>query len=114
LAQIFVEEGIYKRIEKCKTYELIVKEVRTGLEKHRDEWLPIVKSLWESLELRGIDTTDKHAVARLEQLSKGQIPDSEVEKLLEIPIRRISLFDINKNREEMELLQQTLTRRIKT
>lgn len=108
LAQIFVEEGIYKRIEKCKTYELIVKEVRTGLEKHREEWLPIVKSLWESLELRGIDTTDKHAVARLEQLSKGQIPDSEVEKLLEIPIRRISLFDINKNREEMELLQQTL------
>lgn len=47
-------------------------------------------------------------MARLEQLSRGEVPDSEIEKLLEIPIRRISAFEINENREQIELLQKTL------
>ncbi len=109
LAQIFIEEGIYKRIEKCKTRELMFKEVRTGLEKFRKEWFPIVEKLHENI-VNGPHIMPMSAdfMARLEQLSRGEVPDSEIEKLLEIPIRRISAFEINENREQIELLQKTL------
>ncbi len=98
LAQIFIEEGIYKRIEKCKTRELMLKE-----------WFPIVEKLHENI-VNGPHIMPMSAdfMARLEQLSRGEVPDSEIEKLLEIPIRRISAFEINENREQIELLQKTL------
>ena len=98
LAQIFIEEGIYKRIEKCKTRELMFKE-----------WFPIVEKLHENI-VNGPHIMPMSAdfMARLEQLSRGEVPDSEIEKLLEIPIRRISAFEINENREQIELLQKTL------
>ncbi|MFA6815901.1 MAG: DNA topoisomerase IV subunit A [Lentisphaeria bacterium] len=73
LARIFIEKRIYKRIEKCETMEKILFEVRTGLEKFRD------------------------------QLHRD-ILDSDIEKLLTIHIRRISLFDLNKNQEELDAL----------
>ena len=109
LAQIFIEEGIYKRIEKCRTNELMFKEVRTGLEKFRREWLPIVEKLHENI-VNGPHVMPMSAefMERLEQLSRGEIPDSEIEKLLAIPIRRISAFEINENREQIELLQKAL------
>jgi topoisomerase-4 subunit A len=108
LAQIFVEEGVYKRIEKCKTYELILKEVRAGLEKFRSEWQPILDMLKESIARRGVPDAEAELKAKASQIEKGELPDSEIERLLEIPIRRISLFDIQKNKEEMELLRQSL------
>ena len=108
LAQIFVEERIYKRIETCKTYERIAAEVRAGLENFRDEWAPIVQMLKENVELRGLAVGDKAAELRLKQLSEGIIPDADVETLLAIPIRRISLFDIEKNKKEMEEIRKQL------
>ena len=71
LAQIFIENRIYKRIEECKTYELVLSEVHAGLQKFR-------------------------------KMLKRDITDEDVEKLLAIPIRRISLFDINKNRKDID------------
>ena len=108
LAQIFVEERIYKRIETCKTNEAILKEVRNGLEKFRSEWSPIVELLRENMENRGYAEDDKDAIRKMDQLSKGIIPDEDIETLLAIPIRRISLFDIEKNKKEMQEIQTQL------
>ena len=109
LAQIFIEEGIYKRIEKCRTSEAIFKEVRSGLEKFRSEWLPLVRQLHENQQdLPRVTPLEKEEEARLEQLAEGIIPDAEISRLVEIPIRRISAFEIGKNREEIELLRKTL------
>ncbi|OGV48340.1 MAG: hypothetical protein A2017_18755 [Lentisphaerae bacterium GWF2_44_16] len=71
LAQIFIENRIYKRIEKCKTYELVMSEVRKGLEEF------------------------KHMFIR-------DLLDDDIEKLLAIQIRRISLFDMNKNKLDID------------
>ena len=71
LAQIFIENRIYKRIEECETYARVLAEVHNGLAKFR-------------------------------HLLRRDITDDDVEKLLQIQIRRISLFDINKNRQEID------------
>ncbi|OQA82253.1 MAG: DNA gyrase subunit A [Lentisphaerae bacterium ADurb.Bin242] len=109
LVQIFIEEGIYKRIEKCKTRDAMFSEVRNGLEKFKSEWLPIVQMLHDNI-LNGphIMPLPKEFEARVEQLSRGEIPEMEIERLLEIPIRRISAFECNENRQQIELLNKTL------
>ena len=71
LERIFIEERIYKLIEKCKTNEAVFASVYEGFK-------PFAKQLIR------------------------EIADADVEKLLQVRIRRISLFDINKHREEME------------
>ena len=71
LERIFIEERIYKAIEKCKTNEAVTTVVYEGFK-------PFAKQLIR------------------------EIVDADVEKLLQVRIRRISLFDINKHREEME------------
>lgn len=71
LAQIFIENRIYKRIEQCESYELVLKEVRAGLKKFKD-------------------------------MLKREISEEDIEKLLAIPIRKISLFDINKNKKDIK------------
>ena len=71
LDRIFVEERIYKRIEKEKTYEGVQKAVLDGFKPFR-------------AELRHDVTLE------------------DVERLLKIPIRRISQFDIDKNRDEIK------------
>jgi topoisomerase-4 subunit A len=71
LAQIFIENRIYKRIEECESYELVISEVRKGLEK------------FKKLFIRNLTVED-------------------IEKLLAIPIKRISLFDINKNKQDID------------
>src|SRR6185503_6888020 len=78
LERIFIEERIYKLIEKCKTSEAVVAAVYEGFK-------PFKKQL-----LR-------------------EMADADVERLLQVRIRRISLFDINKHREEMEQAKADLT-----
>lgn len=77
LAQIFVENRIYKRIEKCQSVEAIFAETRKGLEPFRN-------------------------------LIHRDITDEDIEKLLQIPIRRISAFDIAKNQQEIAGLREKL------
>jgi len=71
LERIFIEERIYKLIEKCKTNEAVIEAVYEGFK-------PFKKQLLRDLT------------------------DPDVERLLQVRIRRISLFDINQHREEME------------
>ncbi|MDR3144673.1 MAG: DNA topoisomerase IV subunit A [Treponema sp.] len=75
LERIFIEERIYKAIEKMKTAEGVVKAVLDGFK-------PFLKEIG----------------------SRGVSPE-DVEHLLRIPIRRISLYDINKARAEMLEIQ---------
>jgi topoisomerase IV subunit A len=70
LERIFIEERIYKLIEKCKTNEAVFASVYEGFK-------PFKRQLVRD------------------------VVDADVEKLLQVRIRRISLFDINKHREEM-------------
>ena len=72
LDRIFIEERIYKLIEKEKTYDGVKAAIRKGFE-------PFLK-----------------------ELRHPEITDEDIERLLKIPIRRISQFDIDKNREEIE------------
>src|ERR1022692_516623 len=71
LERIFIEERIYKLIEKCKTNEAVFANVYEGFKPFK------------------------------RQLIRDML-DADVEKLLQVRIRRISLFDINQHREEME------------
>ncbi len=73
LAQIFIEERIYKQIETCETYDAVQKTVLKGVNKFR-------------AKLRRDVTTE------------------DVEKLLALPIKRISQFDIDQNRRDIDNL----------
>jgi topoisomerase-4 subunit A len=75
LERIFIEERIYKAIEKMKTAKGVEDAVIAGFK-------PFAKEIGP----RGVSHED-------------------VEHLLRIPIRRISLYDINKAREEMLAIQ---------
>ena len=78
LERIFIEERIYKNIEKMKTAESVEKAVIDGFK-------PFMKEVGP----RGISHDD-------------------VEHLLKIPIRRISLYDINRAKKEMEEIEARL------
>lgn len=77
LERIFIEERIYKGIEKCKTNEAVVAAVYDGFK-------PFRKQMYRDLV------------------------DADVDKLLSVRIRRISLFDINKHREETDQVKADL------
>ena len=77
LAQLFIENRVYQRIEECETAEAVHAEVRAGLAPFQD------------------------------QLAR-EITEADIEKLLELSIRRISRFDINRNRREIDEILQTL------
>jgi topoisomerase-4 subunit A len=77
LERIFIEERIYKKIEKCKTNEAVFKAVYDG-------FVPFKKELVRALT------------------------DEDVTRLLAVRIRRISLFDINKHREEIEHVKKEI------
>jgi topoisomerase-4 subunit A len=77
LERIFIEERIYKLIEKSKTNEALMAAVTDGFK-------PFKRQLVRDLT------------------------DPDVERLLQVRIRRISLFDINQHREEMEKVKADL------
>ena len=70
LARVFIENRIYKDIEKCETLEEVRQAVLSGVNKFRRE-------------LRRDVTAD------------------DVESLLQLRIKRISIFDLNQNRREI-------------
>jgi topoisomerase-4 subunit A len=77
LAQLFIENRIYKRIEEKETYEEVLAEVHAGLAPFRDQL-------------------------------KRDITDEDIEKLLQLAIRRISRFDINRNRQELDKILEDM------
>ncbi|MBS0658156.1 MAG: DNA topoisomerase IV subunit A, partial [Verrucomicrobia bacterium] len=70
LARIFIENRIYKDIEKCTTYEAVQKAVLDGVNKFRKEL-------------------------------RRDVTLEDVEMLLGLRIKRISLFDLAQNRREI-------------
>jgi topoisomerase IV subunit A len=77
LERIFIEERIYKAIEKCKTAEAVMAAVYSGFK-------PFKRQLVRELT------------------------DPDVERLLQVRIRRISLFDIGQHRKEMDRVKADL------
>ncbi len=77
LERIFIENRIYKRIEKCASIPKIQEAVKSGLEPFRQELV-------------------------------RDVTDEDVNRLLQIPIRRISLYDLEKNRQEVEAIQKAM------
>ena len=75
LDRIFIEERIYKRIEKEKTMEGVEKTVIEGFKPFRKEL-------------------------------RRDVTKEDVERLLKLQIRRISQFDIDKNREEIKAIRE--------
>ena len=75
LDQIFVEERIYKRIEEEESEEAVEKAVVAGFK-------PFLK-----------------------KIRRKSITPDDVKRLLEIKIKRISRFDIKKNRRELEEIE---------
>lgn len=77
LERIFIEERLYKKIEKCRTHEAVLAAVREG-------FVPFAAELARPLG------------------------DADLERLLEVRIRRISLFDIERHRQEVTRLKGEL------
>ena len=73
LEQIFVENRVYKGIEKAATESRVTKEVYQGMKPYRHLFL-------------------------------REMVDDDVRRLLDLKIRRISAYDINKNREDREAI----------
>jgi topoisomerase-4 subunit A len=73
LAQIFIENRIYKEIEKCRSAEAVHSAVLAGVNRYR---------------------------AQLQR----DVTAADVEMLLSLRIRRISLFDISQNQSEIDEL----------
>ncbi|MFW5803239.1 MAG: DNA topoisomerase IV subunit A, partial [Verrucomicrobiota bacterium] len=71
LAQIFIENRIYKRIEDCESWQAVLDEVHAGLEPFSDQF-------------------------------RREVTDEDIERLLQLQIRRISKFDLDKNRQELD------------
>jgi topoisomerase-4 subunit A len=78
LERIFIEERIYKNIEKMRTADAVEKAVIEGFK-------PFMK-----------------------EIGPGGIGHEDVEQLLKIPIRRISLYDINRAKKEMEEIEKRI------
>jgi len=71
LEQIFIENRVYKRIEKAKTAEAVNSEVRKGM-------APFAKQFVRPMQ------------------------EEDIKRLLELRIRRISAYDIEKNRHDLD------------
>jgi topoisomerase-4 subunit A len=77
LERIFIENRLYKPIEKLKTLEAIHSSLEDSLKPYRKKLL-------------------------------REPTEEDRDKLLQIPIRRISQFDIDRNKEEIALLEENL------
>ena len=75
LEQIFIEERIYKRIEEQTSYEAVQQAVQQAV---LDGFVPFLDRL------------------------RREVTRDDVEMLLKIQIRRISRYDIERNRQEIE------------
>jgi len=78
LERIFIEERIYKGIEKMKTAKGVQDAVTSGFK-------PFLK-----------------------EIAPRSVSNDDVDHLLRIPIRRISLYDINKAHDEMEQIKNRI------
>ena len=77
LAQIFVEQRIYNKIEELKDYNLILSTVQKSFDPYREKLL-------------------------------RDVTIEDAERLLQLQIKRISRFDIDKNRKELKEIKEEI------
>lgn len=77
LAQIFVEERIYKKIEELKNYTMILNTVKDSFIHYESQFY-------------------------------REVTYDDVEKLLLLPIKKISRFDIDKNKKELKDIEKEI------
>lgn len=77
LEQIFIEERLYKKIEECESYAVVVETVDASLKPFRDRLL-------------------------------RDVTQEDVERLLEIRIKRISRYDITKKQKDINLTRKKI------
>ena len=77
LAQIFIENRIYQRIEELSNYKMILNAVL-------DAFIPFSSELIR------------------------EVTYEDVEKLLQLPIKKISRFDLNKNKKELKDIESEI------
>ncbi|MEW6593849.1 MAG: DNA topoisomerase IV subunit A [Thermodesulfobacteriota bacterium] len=77
LEQIFIEERIYKEIEECKTFELVISTVAEALEPFRGQLI-------------------------------RDVTKEDIDRLLELRIKRISRYDIDKKRKEVKAVREAI------
>lgn len=77
LEQIFIEERIYKEIEECKSFELVVSTIDEALTPYRDQLI-------------------------------RDVTREDIDRLLEIRIKRISRYDIDKKRKEVKAVREAI------
>lgn len=78
LEQIFIEERLYKKIEECKTFELVISTVETALKPFRKQLV-------------------------------RDVTREDIDRLLEIRIKRISRYDIDKKRKEVKAVREAIS-----
>ncbi len=77
LEQIFIEERLYKEIEECKTFDLVI-------------------------------ATIDEALAPFRQQLVREVTREDIDRLLEIRIKRISRYDIDKKRKEVKAVREAI------
>lgn len=77
LEQIFIEERLYKEIEECESYKLVVQTVDTSLQPFRERLV-------------------------------RDVTKDDIERLLEIRIKRISRYDIDKKRKDIKAINSRI------
>jgi len=77
LEQIFIEERLYKKIEECKSFELVIATVESSLKPFRKQLV-------------------------------REVTREDIERLLEIRIKRISRYDIDKKRKEVKAVREAI------
>ena len=94
LAQIFIENRVYKVIEECTSQEQIIVEVLKGLKPFMHLLIPPAAAHQSLMD----GTTPE----------PRSVTEEDIERLLKIPIRRISIFDIERNKKELdEIMDRT-------
>jgi len=82
LEQIFIEERLYKEIEECTTYKLVV-------------------------------STIDESLAPYTEILVREVTEDDIERLLEIRIKRISRYDIDKKNKEIKEVKRKI-KQVKT
>lgn len=77
LEQIFIEERLYKEIEECESYKIVVETVDTSLKPYRDRLV-------------------------------RDVTRDDIERLLEIRIKRISRYDIDKKQKDIKVINRRI------
>ena len=112
-AEMTVTEVLHRNTEKLQ--EILRRELEIAMQRHEDRFhdkslarIFIENRIYKRIEtcqtMEKIFAETRKGLEKFRSQLHRDILDEDIEKLLQIPIRRISLFDLNKNSEELDIL----------